>query len=223
MTIEGRRHDVGLGAFPVVSLEKARRRAFENRVAIADGRNPLAEKRRAKAPTFAEAAERALEATRARWRKGGKTEKIWRQVLTQRALPAFGDRPVDSITREDVLRIVSPIWSSKPEVARRLRQFVRAILSWAQAHGHVEHNVAGEGLDGALPAMRRLKQHLRALSYQEVAGALEKVDATGASLAAKLALRLTVLTACRSGEVRGARVGGNRPGSPHVGPYRPKE
>ena len=174
-------------------------------MAIADGRNPLAEKRRAKVPTFAEAADRTLEATRARWRTGGKTEKIWRQVLSQRALPAFGDRPVDAVTREDVLRIVSPIWSTKPEVARRLRQFVRAILSWAQARGHVEHNVAGEGLDGALPAMRRLKQHLRALPFQEVAMALETVERSGASLAAKLALRLTVLTACRSGEVRGAR------------------
>ena len=202
LTIEGKRHDIGLGAFPVVSLEKARRRAFENRVAITDGRDPLAEKRRARAPSFREAAERTIEATRARWREGGKTEKIWRQVLSQRAFPAFGDRPVDSITREDVLRIVAPIWSSKPEVARRLRQFVRLILAWAQAHGHVEHNIAGEGLEGALPAMRRLKQHLRALSYQDVPAALETVEASGASLAAKLCLRLTVLTAVRSGEAR---------------------
>ena len=201
LTIEGRRHDVGLGPFPVVSLDKARRRAFENRVAIADGRNPLAEKRRAKSPTFAEAAERTLEATRARWRTGGKTEKIWRQVLSQRALPAFGDRPVDAITREDVLRIVSPIWSSKPEVARRLRQFVRSILSWAQAHGHVATNVAGEGLDGALPAMRRLKQHLRALPYAEVGAALETVQG---DTAARLCLQLVILTAVRSGEARAA-------------------
>ncbi len=202
LTIEGRRHDIGLGSVPVVSLEKARRRAFENRVAISDGRNPLAEKRRARVPSFRDTAERTIEATRARWREGGKTEKIWRQVLSQRAFPAFGDRPVDSITREDVLRIVAPIWSSKPEVARRLRQFVRLILAWAQAHGHVEHNVAGEGLDGALPAMRRLKQHLRALSYQDVPEALETVEASRASLAAKLCLRLTVLTAVRSGEAR---------------------
>ena len=201
LTIEGRRHDVGLGPFPVVSLDKARRRAFENRVAIADGRNPLAEKRRVKVPTFREAAERTVEATRARWRAGGKTEKIWKQVLSQRALPAFGDRPVDTITREDVLRIVSPIWSSKPEVARRLRQFVRSILSWAQAHGHVEHNVAGEGLDGALPAMRRLKRHLRALPYSEVGAALETVQG---DTAARLCLQLVILTAVRSGEARGA-------------------
>ena len=139
LTIEGKRHDIGLGTVPVIGLAEARERAFANRVAVAHGGNPLAEKRRANAPTFAEAAERTLEATRARWRTGGKTEKIWRQVLSQRALPAFGDRPVDTMTREDVLRIVSPIWSSKPEVARRLRQFVRSILSWAHAHGHVEH------------------------------------------------------------------------------------
>ena len=204
LTIEGQRHDVGLGAFPVVSLEKARRRAFENRVAIADGRNPLAENRRAKVPSFREAAEKTVEATRARWRKGGKTEKIWKQVLSQRALPAFRDRPVDAVTREDVLRIVSPIWSSKPEVARRLRQFVRSILSWAQAHGHVEHNVAGEGLDGALPAMRRLKQHLRALPYAEVGAALETVQG---DTAARLCLQLVILTAVRSGEARGATWG----------------
>ena len=62
--INGKRHDIGLGGWPVVSLEKARRRAFENRVAISDGRDPLAEKRRAKVPTFKEAAKRTYETLR---------------------------------------------------------------------------------------------------------------------------------------------------------------
>ena len=62
ITIEGERRDMGLGAFPVVSLAKARRRAFENRVAIADGRNPLAERRKAKVPVFAHAAQKTHEA-----------------------------------------------------------------------------------------------------------------------------------------------------------------
>ena len=90
------------------------------------------------------------------------------------------------------------------ETARRIRQRVRAVLRWAQAHGFVTENVAGEGIDGALPLMPRVKQHLRALPYKEVPDALRVVEESGASLAAKLCFRFTVLTAARSGEARGA-------------------
>ena len=204
LTIDGRRHDIGLGSFPVIGLAEARERAFANRVTVAHGGNPLADKRRSKAPTFREAADRTLEATKARWRND-KTEKIWRTVLAKRALPAFGDRRVDAITREDVLKVVSPIWSTRPEVARRLRQFIRATLGWALAHGYVETNVAGEAIDGALPAMAAVKEHYRALPYQDVAAALKGLgDGFGRSVAARLCLRFLVLTAVRSGEARGA-------------------
>ena len=90
------------------------------------------------------------------------------------------------------------------ETARRVRQRIRTVLRWCMAHGYVEHNVAGEAIDGALPPMPRLKAHLRALPYQEVAAALATVDASGASLASKLCLRFLILTAARSGEARGA-------------------
>ena len=204
LVIEGRRHDIGLGAFPVIGLGEARERAFANRVAVAHGGNPLADKRRARVPTFAEAAERTIEKNRARWREGGKTEKIWRQVLSSRAFPAFGNKPVDLVTRADVLAVVSPIWTEKPEVARRLRQFVRLILGWAVSHGYAGQNAADDSINGALPSLKRVKEHLRALPYREVAGALETVEESRATTAAKLCLRLLVLTAVRSGEARGA-------------------
>ena len=66
VTINGKRHDIGLGGYPVVSLAKARRRAFENRVAIADGRDPLAERRKVAIPTFRHAAEQTFEANKPR-------------------------------------------------------------------------------------------------------------------------------------------------------------
>ena len=66
VTIDGRRRDIGLGGWPVVSLAKARKRAFANRVAIADGLDPLAEKRKARTPTFRHAAERTFEANKPR-------------------------------------------------------------------------------------------------------------------------------------------------------------
>jgi integrase len=90
------------------------------------------------------------------------------------------------------------------ETARRVRQRVRTVLKWAQAHGFVTENVAGEAIDGALPAMPAVKEHFRALPYPEVPDALRIVAASGASLAARLCFRFLVLTAARSGEVRGA-------------------
>jgi integrase len=73
------------------------------------------------------------------------------------------------------------------------------------AHGFIENNPAGEAIDGALPPMPKLTAHMRALPFEEVGAALEVVDASQASMAAKLCLRFTVLTAARSGETRGAR------------------
>ena len=200
IAVAGRRHDVGLGPFPVIGLAEARRRAFANRVAIAEGRNPLADKHRAKVPTFREAAVRTFEANRPRWRNN-KTTANWMQGMEKRVFPVIGDMPVDRIGREHVLSILVPVWTAKPEIARKLRERIRATLRWAQAHGHVENNVAGEAIAGAMP---RIKSHFRALPYQEVAAALETVEASSATLTGKLCLRFLVLVACRSGEARGA-------------------
>ena len=203
LTIDGKRCDLGLGGWPLVTLAEAREKAFENRKLARGGGDPLAAKRKAKMPTFRLAAEKTFEANRPRWRNA-KVEKTWMQQLERHAFPILGDRRVDRIGREDVLRVLTPIWTSRPEAARKLRQRIRATLAWAQAHGYVEHNVAGDAISGALPAMPAVKEHYRALPYGEVADALAIVEASGASLPAKLCLRFLVLTAARSGEARGA-------------------
>ena len=168
ITIDGKRRDLGLGPFPVISLAKARERAFANRVAIADGRDPLAEKRKARVPMFQEAAKRTYEANRPRWRSE-KVAKKWWQAMEKHAFPILGDMRVDRIGREDVLRVLTPLWTSRPEQARKVRQSIRSTLSWAQAHGLVEVNVAGDAINGALPAQPAVKEHLRALPYRQVA------------------------------------------------------
>ena len=201
LTVEGKRRDIGLGGWPLVTLAEAREAAFENRRLVRRGGDPLADKRRSKAPTFREAAERTFEANRARWRNN-KTTANWLQGMAKRVLPVLGDRRVDQIGREDVLRVLTPIWTARPEIARKLRSRIRAVLAWAQAHGHVEHNVAGETIDGALPSMPAVKAHFRALPYPEVGAALETIQTSRASLSAKACLRFLVLTACRSGEAR---------------------
>lgn len=202
--IAGKRCDIGLGPWPVVSLATARRRAFENRVAIEDGRDPLAEKHQAKVPTFRDAERETFNAHQARW-KNGTTAKHWRATMDRHVLPVLGSMRVDAIGPQDVLRILTPMWTTSPEMGRKLRQRIRHVLRWAMAHGFIAANAAGEQLDGALPTMPRVKEHFRALPYQDVADALETVAASRSGMAAKLAFRLVVLTAVRSGEARGAR------------------
>ena len=202
-TIGGKRHEIGLGAYPAVTLAKARDMAQATRAAIAAGRDPLAEKRQARTPTFAEAAAAVAAALLPTWRNE-KHGKQFISTLTRYAFPVFGDMPVDRIGREYVLRSLTPIWTTKPETARRVRQRIRTVLRWAQAHDYVEHNAAGEAIDGALPAMPKVKAHQRALPYQDVAAALAKVDETDAWVATKMCFRFAVLTAARSGEARAA-------------------
>ena len=203
VTIDGRRRDIGLGGYPTVSLAQARKRAADNRAAIADGKDPVADKCKPATPTFSRAAHTVHEVNRPRWRNE-RHALSWMQTLERHAFPKIGSKPIDAIGRTDVLTVLTPIWSTRPETARRVRQRMRTVFRWAMANELIETNPAGEAIDGALPSMPKIKAHLRALPYQEVGSALKTIDASQTSLAAKRCLRFLVLTAARSGEARGA-------------------
>ena len=203
ITIDRRRRDIGLGAFPSVGLAQAREKAADNRTAVAEGRDPVAEKHSPAMPTFREAARAVHAANKPRWRNE-RHSASWLQTLERHAMPTLGNTPLDRVDRSDVLRVLTPIWTTRPETARRVRQRMRTVFLWGMAHGFMGTNPAGEVIDGALPAMPKVKAHLRALPYQEVGAALEAVESSQASVAAKLCFRFLVLTAARSGEARGA-------------------
>ena len=231
VVVNGKRLELGLRPWPVVTLAKARRRAHENLVLIEDGGDPLAQKRKMSAPTFREAAQIVYEANLKRWKAGRHTDR-WLQVVEKYACPVFGDKRVNQLGREDVLSVLVPIWTSKPETARKLRQRLRTILDWAVAHGHLDQNFAADAIRGALPSMPSVKAHHRTLHYSEIGQAIEAVDNSGASMSAKLQWRFLVLTAVRGGEARQAtwaeidfdeklwRIPGERmkSGKPHVVP-----
>ena len=201
LTVNGRRCDIGLGPWPVVTLAEARDVALDNRRLVRDGGDPLADKRKAKVPTFGDATVATFEANKVKWRSA-KVTATWMQQMERHVLPTLGDMRVDHVDRGDVLAILTPMWTVKPEIARKLRQRMRAVLAWAEAHGHVTRNVAGEAIDGALPTMPSVKQHFRALPHPDVAAALVTISDSKASMAAKACLRFVVLTAVRSGEAR---------------------
>lgn len=203
LTVRGRRRDIGLGGYPLVTLAEAREQAEDNRRIARKGGDPLEARRKAETPTFREAAKRTFEANRPRWRND-KHAASWMQTLERYAMPALGHLTVDAIDREAVLGVLTPIWGEKPETARRVRQRVRTVLQWAVAHGFMDTNSAGEPIDGALPRMPRGKAHYRALPHAVVGAAVSTIESSGASIAAKGALAFLILTAARSGEVRGA-------------------
>lgn len=203
LVILGRRRDIGLGGCNWVTLAEAREAAYENRRVARRGGDPLEAKRKAKMPLFRDAAQSTYDSLRPRWRNE-KVAANWMQQLKRYAFKRLGDMRVDRIGREDVLAVLTPIWSEKPETARRVRRCVKATLQWCLAHGFIEVNLAGEAIDGALPRMAAVKAHLRALPYRELPAALQSIESSAATTAARLALRFLILTAARSGEVRGA-------------------
>ena len=201
-----------MGSYPAVSLAQARSLATENRSAVSEGRDPLAEKREAReasrgpvpsVPTFAEAATRVIELRRPTW-SNPKHAAQWRSTLQTYAFPVIGKKAVDEITPSDVLAVLEPIWTAKPETASRVRQRVETVLDWAVSHGYRLDNPSGKALLKVLPVIRRSQNHHEALPYQRVSWAIAEVQESTANHLTKLAFEFLVLTAARSGEVRGA-------------------
>ena len=197
------------GEFPPSASPVHAEKALDNRSTIADGRDPRTERRRSAVPPFKDAAVKYIKQNAARWRHD-KTAINWAGCLSQYAYPVFGDMRIDRIERSDVLAVLDPVWTTKPAIARKLRQRIRAVFADAMARGHIEINPAGELINAALQPMPAVKSHFRALPYQDVAQALATIEESAASRTAKLCLRFLVLTAARSGGSSGRDMGRNR-------------
>ena len=199
--INGRVTCLGLGVFPIVTLAEAREKALENRRATAQGQDP----RRGPAPNFRELAERVIALHAKSWKKGSQLPRDWRSSFQRYADP-INNRPVDEITRADVLRILTPIWHTRPAAAKTVLQRIGTVLRYAVAQELVEYNAAeASAIQAALPKANGGRGHHKALPHSEVAAALAKVRASGSQLAARLAVEFLALTACRVSEVLGAR------------------
>ena len=197
----GRQTSIGLGSYPVVTLAEARRKALKNRREIDAGRDP----RGGGVPTFEKATEKVIALHRKGWKSGSRTEAIWRNSFTRHAYPKLGSMPVDKIKTADVLAVLGPIWHSKPSQAQLVRRRIGQVMKWSIAQGLRPDNPAGEALAAALPKNGKTKKHHKALPHSEVAGALRKIEDSNAAPSTRLVIFAIAATACRTGEVRGAR------------------
>lgn len=203
ITIRGKRSEIGLGNPALVPLVEARKEAIENRSLARSGGDPIQAKKESKAVlTFAEASQRVYDLHRPTWRNE-KHAKQFITTLETYAFPRIGKIRVADVNTADVLAVLTPIWTAKPETARRVKQRIGTVLKWAVAQGWRQDNPA-DVINEALPKHDRTKTHRKALPYQDVSGCLSAVQNSNAGIATKLALELLILTATRSGEVRNA-------------------
>ena len=202
IVIDGKRRDIGLGGYPLVTLAEARAKAFGNRRVARSGGNPI---RQSGCPTFAEAA-RKVHAIHSPALRNAKYRQQWIDELERHAFPVLADLPVDAITMRHVMSVIEPIWHSKPKLAKQLRQRIEKIFDWIIVQGHRNDNPAGVALKAALPANGNgCANHHDALPHGEVAEAIKAVRDCDKPGIAKLAFEFLVLTATRSKEAREAQ------------------
>jgi integrase len=210
----GREREMGLGSLRDVRLSLARKKAQAARELRATGVDPIGhrdelhrQQRLAsqRAKSFKEVAGEFIESRKASW-KNAKHASQWTSTLQRYVYPGFGSTGVADVTVEDVTEALKPIWTSKPETARRVRGRIAAVLDYAAAQSlrSRENPARLDGFLGQLlPRQRRQVEHHKALPFAEAPGFMQKLrDQTG--LGSK-ALKFAILTAARTGEVVGAK------------------
>ncbi|MBT7956789.1 MAG: tyrosine-type recombinase/integrase [Rhodospirillaceae bacterium] len=216
---ENKRRNMGLGSLEAVSLARARELAKEYRALVKDPQNPIdpikmAEEDKAavhaekgKQKTFQQCADLYIDLHRSSW-ANKKHAQQWENTLNTYAFPFLGDVRVSEIDTAHVTSCLLPIWKTKTETAKRLRGRIENILDWAKVSGYREGDnpALWRGhLDNVLPKPSKVAKvaHHAALPYEGIGTFLADLR-TRKGIAAR-ALEFTILTAARSGEVRGAK------------------
>jgi len=198
----GKRRDYGLGSAKLFSLSEARDRAWEVRRALVDGRDPrtLWEQPAPLLRTFREAAEDFLNAMGAK-ELGEKRLKQGRAQLARYAYPSLGSLQVQTLDAGRIAECLRPIWTAKPETARQLRSLIERVLRFARPDGPQFAGTLGPAISDRLPKQPAKGNH-KALPYQELPAFMSRLQ--DKQTMGALALRLAILCASRSGEVREA-------------------
>jgi len=215
-TRNGKARTMGLGGYPLIGLAKARERHEEARNMLSDDRDPIEAKHVERASnrlqtctqmSFQKAAEKCIAIKEHEW-SSAKHATNWKRSLEKYAYPILGERPVSEISTDDVRSVLDLIWLAKPETADRVRGRIETVLTWATVQGYRsgENPARWKGhLDHSYPRRSKVApvKHFPSLPYREVGIFMEELRQR--SEMSPLALEFTILTAARSGEVRGAQ------------------
>lgn len=225
--VDGKRRDIGLGSFreppksaasdsgarieipilqrKLLTLTEAREKADLLRVIAKSGLDPIAERDRERRsiPTFREASEAAHLALKDGWKEKG--AKVFLRSLENHAYPSLGTKRVDSISAGDITDALAPIWMTKPDMARKVKQRIRTVLDFAHGKGWRPTEAPGRSVTVGLPRQPKGGNY-SAMPYAELPAFVGRLNADATSNG-KQALLFQILTAARPGEVRAARWG----------------
>jgi integrase len=214
--LDKRRREMGLGPFPEISLAVARNLAQEARALVKAGKDPIAEREAQRARqrledgrsvTWDKAVELFLADHEPTWRNP-KHRQQWRNTLQTYSSPVMGKLPASSIGTAEVVRVLQPIWSKKPETASRVRGRIERIWDWCKVRGYAqgENPARWRGhLDKVFPARRKVRKvrHHPAVPIDDLPAVYQRMQV--AKGIAALATRFAILTATRGSVVTGAR------------------
>jgi integrase len=201
--IYGRRHELGLGSARLVALKDAREEAARLRRIARQNGDPMAARRKERAtlPAF-EPAARECHASHSQTFRNAKHAAQWITTLETYAFPVLGNRRIDTIEPRDILEALTPIWTAKPETARRVKQRLKTVFDYARAKGwRTSENPVG-GIEKVLPKINgKTKGHHAALPWAKVPEFIEVLRSSTAAEPVKLGFEFLILTAARTGEV----------------------
>lgn len=204
VTVHGRRREMGLGALRDVSLKEARETAAKWRGVARQGKDPIKERERrrreaAKADhTLSAVAEEAFEARKAQLKGDGKAGR-WFSPLELHVLPKLGRVPVEELDQQDIRNTLAPIWHTKADTARKAMNRLGIVIRHAAAMGLDVDMQATEKAKALLGKSRHQPKHVPAMDWREVPDFYQSLNE---GTITNLALRLLILTASRSSEVR---------------------
>ena len=205
-TMHSKRSEMGLGSYPNVSLKQARKLATTYRKMVADGINPIAQRNKAKIeasearPTLDAMTAEAFEAHKRTLVDDGNAGR-WLSPLRLHILPTLGSIPIEEITQQHIQTAMKPIWLKKAETARKALTRLKRVMQFAAASGLYVDMQATMKAKALLGAQGDVQKHIASVPWQELPTFYKSLGAT----MTELALKLTILTALRSGAIRHLR------------------
>jgi integrase len=200
---KGRRRDFGLSPIHDVSLAEARAAAMDLRKMVRAGLDPVEQRglKRPSRPTFEVVARKCYEAMRKGWKD--RRNASWIASFENHVFPLIGARRIDAVDSKTVLAVMEPIWTNIPDTSRKILQRIGAVLDYAHIKGMIPAQISLRSVRKDLPRQTRHVVHRQAMPYKDVPAFMTKLLALPPSVG-RDALKLTILTATRSGEVRNA-------------------
>lgn len=198
---------LSFGVYPDVTLKEARQKRYDAKKLLADDVNPAQARKDAKLEKYLKN-ETAFNMVAREWHDTKKeewSEKHAKTVLKRLEadiFPILGDVSINEIGAPQLLAVLKKIEARGAlDIAKRARQTCGQIFRFAVATGRATHDISF-ALKDTLKSAK--KSHYASLNENELPEFLSQLKTCNGHLQTQLAIKFTILTFTRTGEVRGA-------------------